>query len=139
MTYTKTNKFFTPNIPFTYGMNYEIYTPWMGNQTHPGTILDIDGDYILTYFISTTPMSKYYTGWNDQQIFPKGIGGRTLDGWGMPNQTQWIHKSFFIKPKKEFPQMYLEQMYTEIEKFFKGDFEDIEFPTKTPTKILTKI
>lgn len=126
MTYT----FKLPQIEFEYGTCYELKTPWLGNPTHPGCILDIEGDYCLTFFFSTKPMSKYYSGWEDQEIFPKGEGGKSLGTFGMPNGTKWIHKKYFIKKKKPFSPMYIDQMYEECEKFFKKDFEKIDWTTQ---------
>ena len=103
--------------------------------THSGkrfcVILDECKDYYLIFtFSSSTPMSFHFPGegWEGQEIFPKGIGGKDMDSYGSPNLTHWIHKSSLKSCKKgEFSDDWMDLCYEELEKFYGKSFEDITF------------
>ena len=118
-----------------YGSHNTFYIPELNKKKpfHPGTILDWEGDYLLINFFSTTPMSKYYSGWKDQGIYPEGEGGKDMDSYGMPNQTSWIHKDHLYLHWGTFSESYMDMIYEENEKFYGKKFEEITFTKKIKT------
>jgi hypothetical protein len=118
------------NNPIYCGSFNHFYIPEIKKDTptHPGIILDWEGDWLLISFLSTKPMKKFFgSKWNNQEIIPKGEGNKDKDSYYMPNQTSWIHKSQLIGHIGTFSQYYIDLSYSDNEKFYGKKFEDIQF------------